>query len=107
MGGLIPTFVEGRGERIVGEVSSGSKTNLNLNINILKMIEQNIVFMQAYFEDYSKSFPNICKLVYFPHVVLQLLMFKICGIIGILKFKISNVSSTERVKQNQKSSKVI
>ena len=106
-GGLIPTFVEGSGERIVGEAFSGSNANLNSNINILKMIEQNIVFMSTYSEDLSKNFPKICKLIYFPLVVLHLLVFKICGIIGILKFKIFNFSSTEKVRQNQKNSKVI
>ena len=40
-------------------------------------------------------------------VVLELLMFKVCGIIGISKIKFFNFSSNERVKQNQRNLKTI
>ena len=37
----------------------------------------------------------------FAIMVLKLLMFKICGIIGISKIKFFNFSGTERIKQHQ------
>ena len=47
----------------------------------------------------------ICRLIDFALVVLELLMFKVCGIIGISKIEFFNFSGTERVKQNQKNLK--
>ena len=44
----------------------------------------------------------VCRLIDFALVVLKLLMFKVCGIIGISKSDFFNFFSTERVKQNQK-----
>ena len=41
----------------------------------------------------------ISRLIDFALVVLQLLMFKFCGIIGISKVQFFNFSWTERVKQ--------
>ena len=38
------------------------------------------------------------RLIDFARVVLKLLMFKVCGIIGIRKIQFSNISGTERVK---------
>ena len=43
-----------------------------------------------------------CRLKDFALVVLTLLMFKVCGIIGISGIEFFNVSGTERVEQNKK-----
>ena len=43
---------------------------------------------------------NIQGLIDFLFVVLQLLIFKVCGVIEISKIKFSNILGTERVKQN-------
>ena len=43
----------------------------------------------------------ISRLIDFALVVLKLLMFKVCGIIGISKIEFFNFSGTERVKQNK------
>ena len=50
------------------------------------------------FKEYSTSFRMICRLIDFGHVVLKLLMFKVCLIIGISKIEFLNFSGTERVK---------
>ena len=39
----------------------------------------------------------VCRLLDFALVVLDLLMFKVCGIIGISKIGYSNFSGNERV----------
>ena len=39
-----------------------------------------------------------CRLIDFAFAVLKLLMFKVCGIIGISKTEFSNFSGNERVK---------
>ena len=44
----------------------------------------------------------ISKLIDFALVVLQLFMFKICGIIGVSKIVFFSFSGIERVKQTQK-----
>ena len=44
----------------------------------------------------------IIILLEFAIVLLQLLMFKVPGIIGISKIKLFNCFGTERIKQNQK-----
>ena len=44
----------------------------------------------------------VCRLTDFALVVHKLVMFKVCGIIGTTKIEFSNISSTERVKQNEK-----
>ena len=75
------------------------------NSNISKTVRINIAFIRMYFEEYSISFLMICRLILFALVVLQLLMFKFCGIIGISKSNFSNFSGTERVKQTKKKSK--
>ena len=49
----------------------------------------------------------ITRLIDFAFVVFQLLMFKVCGIIGISKIEFFNFFGTERVKQNQKKLKTI
>ena len=49
------------------------------------------------FNKYSTSFLMVCRLTDFALVVLKLLIFKVCAIIGILKIEFFNFSSTERV----------
>ena len=44
----------------------------------------------------------VCKLIDFALVVLKLLMFKVCNIIGISKIEFLIFCGTERVTQNQK-----
>ena len=48
-----------------------------------------------------------CKLIDFEFVVLKLLMFEVCGIIGVTKIQFSNISGTERVKRTTKKLKNI
>ena len=47
----------------------------------------------------------VCRLIDFALVFLKLLVFKVCGIIGISEIEFFNFSGTERVKQNQKNFK--
>ena len=49
----------------------------------------------------------VCKLIDFALVVLKLLMFKVCRIIGISKIEFLIFCGTERVTQNQKNLKTI
>ena len=42
------------------------------------------------------------RLIHVALLVLKLLMFKCCRLIGISKIEIFNFSGTEKVKQNQK-----
>ena len=49
----------------------------------------------------------LCRLIDFALVVLKLLMFQVCGIIGVSKNEFFSFSGIERVKQNQKNSKTI
>ena len=53
------------------------------------------------------SFVMLYSLIDFAAFVLKLLIFSICGIIGILKINFFNFSSTERVKENFKIIKAI
>ena len=43
----------------------------------------------------------------FALVVLELFMFKVCGIIGISKIEFFSFSDTERVKQNKKNYEIL
>ena len=72
-------------------------TDLPSDNNISKTVEVNIAFIQTYFKEYSISFLMVCRLIDFALVVLELLMFKVCGIIGISKIGYSNFSGNERV----------
>ena len=73
--------------------------DLSLNSNILKMVTVNIAALtRKFLKEYSIIFLIVCGLIYFVLVVLKLLMFKICGIIGISKSKFYNFSGTEKVK---------
>ena len=68
--------------------------------NILKTVRVNIAFAATFFKEYSTSFLMVCRLIDFALVVLKLLMFKVCEIIGISKIEFFNFSGTERVKKN-------
>ena len=73
--------------------------DLSLNSNILKMVTVNIAALtRKFLKEYSIIFLMVCGLIYFVLVVLKLLMFKICGIIGISKSEFYNFSDTEKVK---------
>ena len=79
---------------------AGDNTDLPSDSNILEMLRVNIAFAATFFKEYSTSFLMACRLIDFPLVVLKLLMFKVCVIIGISKIEIFNFSGTERVKKN-------
>ena len=49
----------------------------------------------------------VCRLIDLALVVLKLLIFKVCGIIGVSKTEFLNFCGNERVKQNQKNLKNI
>ena len=49
------------------------------------------------FEEYSASFLMVCRLKDFALMALELLMSKVCGIIGISKIQFFNFSGNERV----------
>ena len=61
-----------------------------------------IAFTPAYFGKCSISFPMISRLIGFAFVALQLLLFKVCGIIGISKIEFFSFSRKERFEQNKK-----
>ena len=42
----------------------------------------------------------VCRLIDFALAALKLLMFKVCGMIGVTKIKFSNISGTERVNNS-------
>ena len=71
---------------------TGHNTDLTSSSNISKTVRVNIVFTIVLI-----SFLMICRLKDPAHVVLQLLIFKVCGIIGISKIEFFNFSDTERV----------
>ena len=71
---------------------TGHNTDLTSSSNISKAVRVNIVFTIVLI-----SFLMICRLKDPAHVVLQLLIFKVCGIIGISKIEFFNFSDTERV----------
>ena len=77
---------------------AGDNTDLHSNSNISKTIRVNIAFTTTFFKEYSINFLMVCRFIDFAHVVLTLLMFKVCGIIGISKTEVFNFSGTERVK---------
>ena len=41
----------------------------------------------------------VCILIDFALAALKLLMFKVCGMIGVTKIELSNISGTERVNK--------
>ena len=54
--------------------------------------------MRMFFEKYSINFPVVCRVIDFALAALELLMIKVCGIIGISKIEFFNFSGTKRVK---------
>ena len=85
---------------------TGHNTDLPSDSNISKAVRVNIAFAEDFCKEYS-SFLMVCRLIDFALVVLMLLMFKVCVIIGISKIEFFNFSGTERVKQNKKNLKTI
>ena len=83
---------------------TGHNTDLPSDSNISKAVRVNIAFAEDFCKEYS-SFLMVCRLIDFALVVLMLLMFKACVIIGISKIEFFNFSGTERVKQNKKNLK--
>ena len=79
---------------------AGGNTDLPLGSNISKTLRVNIAFAATFLKEYSTSFLMVCRLIDFALVVLKLLMFKVCVIIGISKIEIFNFSGTERFKKN-------
>ena len=65
-------------------------TQLPLYMNILETIRVSVAFTQIFFKEYSISFLMLCRLINFALAVLILLIFKVCGIIGISKSRLSN-----------------
>ena len=78
----------------------GDNIDLTSNSNISKTGRVNIAFTETFFKEYSINFLMACKLIDFALVVFKLLIFKVCGIIGISKIEFYNFSGTERVKLN-------
>ena len=70
----------------------GVNTDLPLNSNILKAVRIKMALTGTAFKEYAISFLMMPRLTDFALVVLQLLMFKVCGII-------LNFSGTERVDE--------
>ena len=70
---------------------AGHNTNLTSNCKISKTARENIAFKKEkhFLEEYSISFLMISRLIGFAVVVLQLFVFKVCGIIGISKIVFS------------------
>ena len=77
----------------------GDKTDLTSNSNISKAVCVNIAFITAFFKEYLISFLMVCRLI-FKYLKLCILMFKVCGIIGISKIKFFNFSGIERVNRD-------
>ena len=81
---------------------AGVNTDLTSNSNISKTVKVSVAFTQGFLKEHSISFLMICRLIDFVLAVLQLLIFKVCEIIGNSKIEFFNSSSTERVKENKK-----
>ena len=52
-----------------------------------KRLEQTLPLHKRFFKEYLISFLIILRLIDFATVILQLLMFKVCGITGISKIE--------------------
>ena len=76
---------------------AGDNTDLPSNSSISKPVRVNINLTTPIFKEYLISFLMVCRLMDFLLVVLKLLMFKVCGIIGVSKIEFFNFSGTERV----------
>ena len=77
----------------------GDNTDLPSDINIWKTVRVNIAFSGRFSKEYSISFLMVCRLIDSALAVLELSMFKVCGIIGISKIKFFNFSGNERVNK--------
>ena len=77
----------------------GDNTDLSSNSNISKAVTVN-TFIRAFFKECFINFLMVCSLIDFALVVLKLLIFKVCGITGIIKIEFSNIFATERVNEN-------
>ena len=64
---------------------ASDNTDLPLNSNISKVSRGNIALIRKFSEEYSINFLIVCRLMDFALVLLNLLMFKVCGIIAISK----------------------
>ena len=84
---------------------AGHNTQLPLYMNISETIRVSVAFTQFFFKEYSISSLMLCRLIDFALAVLILLMFKVCGIIGISKSRLSIFLSTEIVKKKSKTFK--
>ena len=80
-------------------------TQLPLYMNILETIRVSVAFTQIFFKEYSISFLMLCRLINFALAVLILLMFKVCGIIGISKSRLSNFPVLKQLKKKKKTFK--
>ena len=78
---------------------AGGNTDLPLGSNISKTLRVNIAFAATFLKEYSTSFLMVCRLIDFALVVLKLLMFKVCVIIGISKIEIFNFSALKRLRR--------
>ena len=76
----------------------GDHTDLPSNSNIFKTVKH--FLYKLFLKERSISFLMVCRLIDFTFVVLKLLMFKICGIISILKIEFFHFFGTERVNLN-------
>ena len=76
---------------------AADNTNLPSNNNISKRIRVNIAITRAFFKEHLISFLIVCKLIDLALVVLKLLIFKFCGIIGISKIEFFNFSGNEKI----------
>ena len=77
---------------------AGHKTNPPPDSNILKTVRVNTAFAAIFLKEYPTSFLTICGLIDFALVVLKLLMFKVCVIIGTSEIECFNFSGAVRVK---------
>ena len=75
----------------------GHNTNLPSDSNIWKTVRVNIAFSWIFLKEYSTSFLMVCRLIDIALVVLKLLMFNVCEIIGISKIEFFNFLGNERV----------
>ena len=75
----------------------GDNTDLPSNSNISKTARVNSFYSNVYQIIFDKL-SNGMQLIDFALVFLRLLMFKVCGIVGISKIEFLNFSGTKRVK---------
>ena len=77
---------------------AGHNTDQAWNSNISKMVGVNIAFTRTFFKEHQTSFLMISRLIDFAVVVLQLLIFKVCGIIGISKIVLFDFSGMKELR---------